>query len=56
MSFEHFCGFVGNDNSQWRPDLFRNTLTIHRWPMTRLDSFFHQCRICIAPGGLEDLS
>jgi hypothetical protein len=23
-----------------RTTLFRNTLRIHRWPMTRLDSFF----------------
>jgi hypothetical protein len=39
MSFEYFCGFVGDDNSQQPPKLLRNTLTIHRWPMTRLDSF-----------------
>ena len=40
MSFEDFCGFVGDHNGQWQPNLLRNTLTIHRWLMTRLDSFF----------------
>jgi fluoride exporter len=31
-----------------RTTLFRNTLTIHRWPMTRLDSFFVDAGFCIA--------
>jgi len=35
-----FLWLVGDDNSQWQPNLFRNTFMVHRWRMTRLDSFF----------------
>ena len=56
MSFEDFCGFVGDHNGQWQPNLLRNTLTIHRWPMTRLDFRFSSVPDLHSPGGLEDLS
>jgi hypothetical protein len=37
MSFEHSSATT---TAKLQPYLFRNALTIHRWPMTRLDSFF----------------
>lgn len=29
MGFEYFFGFIGNDTSQWQPQLFRNTTAVH---------------------------
>jgi hypothetical protein len=56
MSFEHFCGLVGEDNSQWQPNLLRNTLTIHPMADDTPRFLFSSMPDLHSPDGLKDLS